>query len=330
MPRRRASTDSGRAGNAVARVKEWFLLEGNRGAVAGATAVALFAVVVSASVSGLAPLTRGQPLFYAFSGLIGGNLTLITVVVAINQLLLSRELGTPGELRSQIEGVVDYRRDIEATAGGVPPVQPHGFLRYLFGNVRREAQRLGGLTVTEASGDVYDEIDQVVTDVTDHADNVDELLQESGISTFDVLWVTLATNYANEIYHLRQVQSRHGDGLPHHVSDSIDELVALLQDVDIARQYFKTIYLQEELAALSRVLFYVGLPAVVVTVVGLFVFTTPGGASVPRPYLPAAISAILTVGLLPATVLFAYVLRVATVAERTVAIIPFTTATQEK
>ena len=38
-----------------------------------------------------------------FSGLIDGNLTLITVVVSINQLLLGREFKSPGTLESQIE-----------------------------------------------------------------------------------------------------------------------------------------------------------------------------------------------------------------------------------
>lgn len=43
----------------------------------------------------LVPLSDVQPTFYIFSGLIGENLALITVVVSLNQ---SRELQTPGEL----------------------------------------------------------------------------------------------------------------------------------------------------------------------------------------------------------------------------------------
>jgi hypothetical protein len=79
------------------------------------------------------------------SSLISGNLTLITVVVSINQLLLSREMSSPGELESQIQNVIEYRKDVEDHAGDIAPVKPLGFLELLFSNTRQE----GIATVTE-------------------------------------------------------------------------------------------------------------------------------------------------------------------------------------
>lgn len=110
-----------------ARARKWVLLDGNRLLVAGATMAALsvsFGALVS---SGLVPLHWTQPVFYVFSALIGGNMTLITVVVSINQLLLSREMKSPGELESQIEEGIEYRREVEDAADEVAPVQPLGF-----------------------------------------------------------------------------------------------------------------------------------------------------------------------------------------------------------
>lgn len=314
----------------IAESVDWFLLRGQRGIIAGITALLLFVLIGAIPVSGLAPLADVQPLFYVFSGLLGGNITLITVVVSINQLLLSRELNRPNELRSQIEGVIDFRHDVEDVAGQVPPVEPPGFLRLLIENTRKEAQQLGGLAYSRTDDEVYDEIDAVVTEVTSHADEVDTLIQKSDASTFTVLSATLFTNYARNVYRLNQIRAQYGDRLPGHVRESIDELIHHLQDVDIARQYFKTIYLQEELASLSRLLFYIGLPSVTVVIGGLLLLTASGGTSLSYTTLSIVVPAIITVGLLPLVVLFSVILRVATVAKRTAATMPFTTPGQDR
>ena len=80
-------------------LREWFLLDGNRLVIAGGVVILIFGLLSVAEWTGLIPLTDTMPMFYLFSSLIGGNLTLITVVVSINQLLLSREFSSPGELQ---------------------------------------------------------------------------------------------------------------------------------------------------------------------------------------------------------------------------------------
>ncbi|WP_135364956.1 hypothetical protein [Halosimplex halophilum] len=330
MASRGKTTGSGRARSPVAPLKEWFLLDGRRVVVAALVAAAAFLALTAAALSPLSPLDERQPLFYVFGSLVSGNMTIITVVVSINQLLLSRELQTPNELRSQIDGVVDYRRGVEDAAGQVAPVEPLGFLRLLYENTRQEAQRLGGLSSTELGDRPEAEIRAVVDDVTDHADRVDGLLRGGSASTFHVLSMTLTTNYARDINRLRRVQWEGGEDLPDHVADGIDRLIERLQDIDIARQYFKAIYLQNELAALSRLLFYTGLPSIVAVAAALFLFTTRDGATVPPQFLPVLVAATVAVGLLPLAVLFAFILRTATVTRRTAATLPFTAPAQEK
>lgn len=309
--------------------KAWVLLDGSRTLVAAVTAGLVFVALLAVSASEISPLENTSALLYAFSGLISGNLTVVTVVVAINQLLLSRELRTPSQLESEIDGMVDYRKRVEDAANRVAPVEPLGFLRLTYESTREQAQKLGGLSLTETDEAVADDVDEVVTKITRKADRVDGLLKESDVGTFQVLSTTLNTNYAREINQLRQIKWRHGNALPADATDCIDDLVDRLQDIDIARQYFKTVYLQQELASVSRLLFYTGLPAVVVVAATLLVFTESSEPPLARPVLTVLFPAVVTVGLFPLTVLFAYILRTATVARRTAAIIPFTAPSQE-
>lgn len=328
MPSVDRYVDGDRAVSTSQRVKKWVLVDGPRSVVAVMTVIGLFAFVTAVSVSSLAPWASTRPVFYVFVGLITGNVTVVTVVVSISQLLLSKELKAPHELRAQMDSAIEYRAEVEDAVDRVPPVEPLEFLRLLFETVRRDAQRLGGLARNETDGVVADDIDYAVAAVTDRATTVDALLQDADTTTINVLSATLTVNYADEIRHLRQIQSDYGDELPDDVNDGIDALVGHLQDIDIARQYFKTIYLQEELAVLSRALVLVGLPALVVIVSGLFVFTASTGASVSRPVLTVLLPAIVAVGFVPLAVLLSFVLRIATVSQRTAAMVPFRTPKQ--
>lgn len=328
------SSDAGDAGSSAekgwARLREWVLLDGSRAIIAAITAVVLFLFMAAVGLSRFSPFDTVMPVFYVFGGLISGNLTVITVVVSINQLLLSRELRTPDQLQSRIDGIVEYRENVEDAAGRVAPVEPQGFLRIVLENARQRAQRLRGLSVNEVGEDVASELDDVVTDLTRKVDRVDGLLQEGDESTFTVLSTTLTTNYAREIMRLRRIELQQSDRLPPEMNDGIREVCRELRHIDVARQYFKTIYLQQELAAVSRTLFYVGLPAVVLVGTTLFLFTGASGPAVPRSVVPLLVPAAITVGLLPLVVLFAFILRVATVTRRTAAILPFTSPIQER
>ncbi|MFC4451503.1 hypothetical protein [Halorussus aquaticus] len=336
----RESSDDGQSSDATSsgssglvakknRVREWALLDGNRLVVAGIVVAGIFAVLAGTERLGLVPLDRSQPVYYVFSALISGNLTLITVVVSINQLLLGREFHSPGELESEIRNVVDYRSEVEEHAGEIAPVKPLGFLRLLFENTRREARRIDAMTFGTVGEETRSEVDEVVKSMTDHAERVLDLLDDSSADTFDVLSVTLTTNYAEEIHRIRRIRADHGDDLPESVTDALDTLVDHLQKVDVARQYFKSLYLQEELSSLSRVLLYAGLPAELVSVVVLLGLTARQGTGI-TPYAHLLLPITVTLAFLPLALLLSFIVRTATVTERTAATIPFTTAKQEQ
>lgn len=308
--------------------EEWLLLDGHRLAIAAIVATGLLAWFAVLDLLGLAPLADVQATFYVYGGLIGGNLTLVTVVVSINQLLLSRQLESPGELRNDIKQVIDYRETVEDAAGEIVPVQPMGFLRILVENTREEAQNVGGLVAGTGRESRYEEIDDFVSRLTDHFDRVDELLQRSGTDTFAVLSATLTTNYAREINRIRRLRAAYDGELDEETHERLGRLVERLEEIDVARQYFKSIYLQQELSKLSRILLYAGLPAEAVAVAMLLAFTADPGTAFDG-MLRAAVPVTLAVSFLPLAVLTSFILRTATVTQRTAATVPFTTPEQE-
>ncbi|WP_254612516.1 hypothetical protein [Haloterrigena gelatinilytica] len=185
-------------------IEQWFLLDGNRFAIAVILAVAFGLTYLALASSGLAPLADSTPLIYAFSALLTGNFTLITVVVSINQLLLSQELESPGQLEDEIEQTANYREEIESVTNRTAPAEPSGFLRLVVESARRDAQRLGGATVDAVPDGGRGELDEIVTDLTDEFDHIDGLVEESDEGIFNTLSTTLETNFAHEIQRLEE------------------------------------------------------------------------------------------------------------------------------
>ena len=315
---------------ALSRGLEWTLLTGNRVLVALGILVFFGVVFATLAAADVVRLTDGQTLSQVYHGLTLANITLITVIVSINQLLLARELQDPGDLQSQIEDVVDYRSEVEEATNEIAPVQPLGFLRLLVEATRREAQRLGGYTRGASDSRAHEEIDDVVTTLTEQMDQIDALLTESQTSTFSVVSTMLETNYALQINRLRRLRAEYEDELEDAVYESIEDLIDRLQEIDVARQYFKSIYLQQELAALSRWLLYAGLPAIAVTIASLLSLPEAAANSGLPIGARVLVPATIAVGLAPLAILGAYILRTATVTKLTAATLPFTTPEQER
>ncbi len=313
----------------VDRAVDWILLDGSRWAVAAGSLVPVAAVLVWMAAADLLALTNTAPLHFLFSTIVGGNFTLLTVVLSVNQLVLSRQLEDPGEVRSEIKEVHDYRDEVETHAEGVAPVLPPEFFLLLLETARRQAQDLGGLVIDTAPDPLYEDVDDLVEAVTERIDRTHELYDQSDAGTLEILVAALDTNYAMQIRDAREIKRRHDSSLPDGVADRIDDLIESLEHIDVARQYLKTLYIQDELARFSRALLYVGVPAMFVPICILAAFTVPPGRWAMAPaFLPLVVVSIV-VGLLPLAVLFAFVLRIAMVSQETIAITPFTMTQQE-
>lgn len=93
-------------------------------------------------------------------------------------------------------------------------------------------------------------------------------------------------------------------------------------ELDAARQYLETLFVQRELSELSRVLIYTGIPAILLAGLAIFTYRDVPGISIPRPIVVSLVSATVAISLAPLAVLSAYVARVALIAQRTAAFGP--------
>lgn len=316
--------------DAPSKVHEWVFLEGNRLVLAAVLLVA-FGTFVSLLDSWFSVRhIKLSPVYYLLSGIFGGNFTLISVVLSINQLVISRQLSDPGELREQISDATDYREEaVELVGVDTAPVTPAAFVKVLFegvcdalDDIERQRDRLGD--------DIDAEVDSWSRPLDRHAASVLRGIDDADSEVFGTLALMLDSNYSQEMCDIVKFRKERGDDLPDEMQETLGELVVRLQQIDVARQYLKTLYMQVELARLSRRLLYVGTPAILLTVAVLTILSITSSTVATSGQLSFVILLVSTVGTAPLMVLISYVLRFSVVSERTVAITPFTTPTQEQ
>lgn len=318
-------------GEVLSRPKEWLLLVENRLVIAIALLAVLFVVFVGIELAVGVSQENLDPLYYVLGGIVSGNLTLITVVVSINQLVISQQLGSPGDLREEIRGVTEFREDIEdVLVEDVVPVTPTEFVEELLDSLLQNLDSVRDEVERMDDDDAADEMRELIDSLAEHIEHTETLLSRSEAGVFESLSVMLNTNYSREIYRARQIQSKHAGALPEELDGMLDTLVVRIQQIDVSRQYLKTLYLQDEFAYFSRVLLYAGIPAEVVTFGIMLAFAASAQPAIPPQAFAVLVPVVFTVVLAPLAILFAFVLRVATVAQRTAAITPFTTPTQER
>ena len=306
------------------------MLTGNRLLLAGILASAFGLCVLALVLAGVVDVRNTTGMLYLFQALVGGNLTLITIVLSINQLVLSREFKTPGELRDQIHNVLSYRDSVEETTDRTTvPVTPSDFLFALLDGISNTARRLREDVEGQTDGQLVDEVNTLCSDLTADVDRIENSSIHSESRIFDALVASLETNYSHQLNEAHRIQTVYGDELSPAVREEFDELARSLEQVDIARQYFKSIYMQSELARLSRVLLYVGVPAAASALLMLFVYAGVPETPATTASLELFVPAVVVLGFSPLAVLSVYVLRIAVVAQRTVAITPFVTPDQE-
>ncbi|MFC6823771.1 hypothetical protein [Halopelagius fulvigenes] len=308
-------------------ITRWLFLTGNRFGVAVTLSLLFITLEALLIEFGLVYVGPGSNLSTALSsGLLSGVLTLLTVVLSINQLILSRLFGSAGSLSDMLEGTLDYRRTVEEIADvDVSPNEPTAFiglladtLEHRVGDFRKEVE---SAAVSLNSGDDVKSYESAVTDYADHLRTAEDLNDAS-----KVLVVTLGTDYADHLNTTREFRSKYGEGLSDEADEALDDVLVLLKAVATMRQFFKTLTLQQELAILSRRLIYTGVPAVLVTYFLSHTYTAASDVStaIDPAYLPIVVAVATGVILLPLAVLVASLLRVATVSLYTISIGTFT------
>jgi hypothetical protein len=328
------------------RVKLWILTEATRLLV-----VALFLAVVIGlllAVGLLVPdpvgfLEEGDPVETTFQAFIGATITGVTIVVTLTQLVLSQELGAVGDQRDRMRGAMEFREDAASLFDEpVSPPEPGDFLRRLLAVTHDSAE-----TLRASAGDDT-RLADLAQSVAENAESVRESLSGARFGQFEIISAALNFNYSWKLYAARRLRAHEGGGsgdgggeesddgsdetgLSVDQQSALDDLIEALELFGPTREHFKTLYFQWELIDLSRVILVASIPALVVSAfmvlyyeVGTLPALAPG---LPTPVL--VVSLAVGVSVLPFAVLLSYVLRIATVAKRTLSIGPFVLRTTD-
>jgi hypothetical protein len=304
------------------RAMHWLVLGGNRIAVTGAIVAAVVALFFALAHLGFLAIGPGGAAASAFaSGFISGTVTLVTIALSINQLILSRVFGSPNELFDQLDGTRELRRRVRERAGEpAVPNDPAEFLGVVAATLAERARRLGS-AVEEASDDPENELEEYVAGIASYGENISEQI-ESQTAIVNVLEVILGTEYAQNLTATEHLRNRYDEQLSEAAVAELDAIEDLLEAIAVTRQFFKTLSLQQDFARLSRVVAYSGLVALVVSVAMALVYRT-NSVTVPAASLPVVFSVGIGIIVTPLILFIAYVFRSATIARHTVSVGPF-------
>jgi hypothetical protein len=304
------------------RALHWLVLGGNRIVVAGILAGAIAVLFFALAHLELIAIGPGSAAASAFaSGFISGTVTLVTIALSINQLVLSRMFGSPKELFDQMNGTRDLRRRVREHADEpAVPNDPADFLSLIAETLTEHANRLGS-ALESSGGATPPESEDYAEGIAAYGESISGKI-ESQTAIVNVLEVILGTEYARNLTATERLRNEYADQFSPDAETEIDAIDDLLETIAVTRQFFKTLSLQQDFARLSRVVAYSGLVALTASVVMALIYQ-PDSATFPEPYLPLVFSLGLGIIVIPLTVFIAYMFRAATIARHTVSVGPF-------
>lgn len=278
----------------------------------------------------------------AFVELMKTIVALVTIVLSINQLVLSPQFGPAGEQRSRLEDSMSLRQRVESALDEpvVAPSSPAEFLRVILEAID---ERAVGLAAVPASGEARAERDALVADISDPIAPLLSTLDGARYGEFEVVPAAVAFDISGKVRRARVFERDYGDrpadgdgGSESGREDAgesagddataVDDLVDALELFATARAYLKTTYIRSEYIQFSRALLYLGLPALLFTfyVTQLYGPETFPGTTLGYPDRLWVVAVTTAVALSPFALLISYVSRLATISQSTLFIDPFT------
>lgn len=306
------------------RYKLWILMRMDRMVLAGAIASMVFGALLAISFVGPAPMHRvvetADGLWWVFSALITAVITVVALVVTFNQLVLSQELGALGDQRKRMQDAEAFREDVEQWLDvEVSPPEPASFMSAILASIHHHADTI------QPADEIGEELLSYRNEVCEDARTVGDSLENAQFGTFDLVFAALNFNYSWKIYEAKRLMAEREAHLSEKSMTALEDLVTILGFFGPAREHIKTLYFQWELVNLSRAMLYSSLPALVVAT-GMLLYVDTAGVSATTlgvDNLVWLVTVGITVALLPFFILVSFVLRIATVAKRTLAIGPF-------
>ncbi|MWG34002.1 hypothetical protein [Halomarina oriensis] len=320
------NTMRARAGES--RIKLWVLLGANRLFVTGVLCAIIFVGFILFGITLNPPfytrVAEGDVLGTIFSTMTSALITGVTLVVSINQLVISQENGPLGDQHTRMSNTLDFRTYTSELIGSVTPADPSAFLSTIVETSEKRAERLREAVDGCDNDQFIDEVDEFVGSLTENADTVKGKLDGATFGTFDVLFAALDYNYSYKVFQVERLRELYSDDVDENTEAALDDLHTSLVMFGPAREHIKTLYFQWALTSLSQLIVYAAIPALLVSGAMLafvdgatFTGTTAGVSDILW-----ITSGAFTVALVPFFLFVSYVMRIATVAKRTLAIGP--------
>lgn len=298
------------------KLSKWILIDGNRLRLSVLLAVGVFVVTFGMTQLGLITFQPASAVSSMFSsGIVSGVFSLITITLTVNQLVLSRVFGTVEDLTDRLDGTREFRRTVEDIAGrATSPNDPAAFLALIGETLGKRAR---AFEAERNSMEPTEDIDDYLSGIHSYAERLEGVGGTE--DTMEIVSTLLGPAYAQRLTETDAIRRTHND----RATEELDAVAELLEAVAVARQFFKTMAIQQDLAQLSRRLAYLGIPILLVAFYATTVYTTVPSATVAQPLLPVVISAAIAIVLLPLAILLSYMFRLATIARYTVSVGPF-------
>lgn len=310
------------------RVWFWLLLSANRWALALSLTVAVFGVFMLWGVLKPVPVyqtMQGSDMVETvFAGLVGAIITTTTLVVSINQLVLSQEIGSLGTQRTKMDRTMDFRQNTDELLDAPTPNTPAGYLHAIIETTEQRAETVRERVADTDSEGLREAVDTYVADLVDNAGHATDQLDGSSFGDFTAVSPALDFNYDKKIYDIRRIGRQYRDELTESEEEAFRRLLTSLSMYGPVREYVKDLYIQWALVRLSRAILYAAIPAFVVAG-GMVVFVDPTtfpGTTLGIETILWVVSAAFAFTLLPFFLFTAYILRLATLAKQTLTIGP--------
>lgn len=301
----------------------WFLVSGDRLLVSFVVLLGIGIAFFVVGITGIATVTTPRRVMWYLNGTVNGLLTLVPISVGVNQIVLSHEFGSIQDLYDRRTDITEFRERVEErTETAVASPYASSFFETLLTAISDSAS-----TIQERSGDfqkaeMRNELEELGESVSEEANRVNEELAAKNGSMIRTLLVTLSFDDTRQFHETRRVQAKLSDS-DTDLSEELEYLNELFLEIDAARQFLKTVVVERQLARLSRLLIYSGIPAVVAAAIAIFSYRDIAGLTLSRPVLVVTAGTIIVVTLVPLVILGAYILRVATIALQTATYGPF-------
>ncbi|WP_049972653.1 hypothetical protein [Haladaptatus cibarius] len=306
----------------------WMLLSANRWFIVGGLAAVVFIAFVSFGilkpVSLQATMETSDMVETVFSGLVGAIITSTTLVVSINQLVLSQEIGSLGTQRSRMDVTMDFYQNTDELLGTTKPADPAALLYALIETSAQRAHTLRETISENENTDLRANIFAYVEDLEENAETAKEELDGADFGSFTVVSPALDFNYARKMHDIRRLGQQYREDLNQEEYGAVREMLEAVTMFGPVREYIKVLYLQWALVKLSRAILYASIPALIIAG-GIVVFVDP--TTFPGTFLGVnnilwVVSAGFTIAISPFLVFIAYVLRLATLAKQTLTVGP--------